>query len=58
MKAKELVSTKCNVVLPKKERYEKPLLEAQKELAFPHEILEKFNGNRFSITCTKCHHCR
>ena len=42
----------------KKVVYQKPLLEKQKEMVFPIEIMEKFNGGRFCLQCSSCHGCR
>jgi len=41
-----------------KTNYQKPLFKERKELAFPKEIWEKFNGGRFCIQCAGCHGCR
>lgn len=38
--------------------YQKPLFKERKELAFPKEIWEKFNGGRFCIQCAGCHGCK
>jgi len=46
------------VVNTKKTNYEKPLFEERKELAFPKEIWEKFNGGKWCIQCSGCHGCR
>jgi len=42
----------------KKPNYEKPLFEERKELTFPREIWERFNGGRFCMQCSGCHGCR
>ena len=41
-----------------KTNYEKPLFEERKELAFPKEIWEKFNGGKWCIQCSGCNGCR
>jgi len=38
--------------------YEKPVFIKEKELTFPKEIIEKFNGGRFCVQCSGCHGCR
>lgn len=38
--------------------YKKPVFVKEKELAFPKEIIEKFNGGRFCVQCSECHGCR
>jgi len=38
--------------------YEKPVFEERKELAFPKEIWEQFNGGKWCIQCSGCHGCR
>jgi len=38
--------------------YERPVFVREKELAFPKEIIEKFNGGRFCVQCSGCHGCR
>ena len=42
----------------RKPRYEKPLFEKQPSLNFPEKIWERLNGGKFSMTCSRCHHCR
>ena len=42
----------------KKVVYQKPLLEKQKGMVFPIEIMEKFNGGRFCLQCSSCHGCK
>ena len=39
-------------------KYEKPVFIKEKELIFPIEIIEKFNGGRFCVQCSGCHGCR
>lgn len=39
-------------------KYEKPLFEERKEMKFPKEIWEKFNGGGGCIQCSGCHGCR
>lgn len=41
-----------------KTKYEKPLFEESKELAFPREVWEKFNGGKGCMQCAGCHACR
>jgi len=38
--------------------YKKPLFVKEKELTFPKEIIEKFNGGRFCVQCSGCHGCK
>lgn len=38
--------------------YEKPVFEKQKEMVFPREVVEHFNGGRFCVQCSGCHGCR
>lgn len=38
--------------------YKKPVFVKEKELTFPKEIIEKFNGGRFCVQCSSCHGCR
>jgi len=38
--------------------YKKPVFVKEKKLAFPKEIIEKFNGGRFCVQCSSCHGCR
>lgn len=38
--------------------YKKPEFEKEKELNFPKEIMDKFNGNKYCLGCTSCHGCR
>ena len=38
--------------------YKKPVFVKEKELTFPKEIIEKFNGGRFCVQCSGCHGCR
>lgn len=38
--------------------YEKPKFEKEKELNFPKEITEKFNGDKYCLQCSSCHGCR
>ena len=38
--------------------YRKPVFVKEKELTFPKEIIEKFNGGRFCVQCSSCHGCR
>ncbi len=47
-----------NDVNTKRSNYEKPLFEEKKELTFPKEIWERFNGGRFCMQCSGCHGCR
>jgi len=41
-----------------RDMYEKPVFVKEKELTFPKEIIEKFNGGRFCVQCSGCHGCR
>ena len=44
---------------PKNQKvYKKPVFVKEKELTFPGEIIEKFNGGRFCVQCSGCHGCR
>ena len=44
---------------PKNQKgYKKPVFVKEKELTFPREIIEKFNGGRFCVQCSGCHGCR
>ena len=47
-----------NAAIAEKSNYEKPLFRERKELAFPKEIWEKFNGGKWCIQCSGCHGCR
>lgn len=38
--------------------YKRPVFVKEKELTFPKEIIEKFNGGRFCVQCSGCHGCR
>lgn len=38
--------------------YKKPVFVKEKELTFPKEIIEKFNGGRFCVQCSGCHGCK
>ncbi len=38
--------------------YKKPVFVKEKELTFPKEIIEKFNGGRFCVQCAGCHGCK
>lgn len=38
--------------------YVKPVFVIEKELTFPKEIVEQFNGARFCVQCSGCHGCR
>lgn len=40
------------------EIYKKPVFVKEKELVFPKEIIEEFNGDRFCVQCSSCHGCR
>jgi len=42
----------------RKAKYQKPVFVKEKELLFPKEIMEKFNGGRFCVQCSGCHGCR
>lgn len=38
--------------------YKKPEFIKEKELTFPKEIVEMFNGGKFCFQCSSCHGCR
>jgi len=38
--------------------YEWPVFVKEKELTFPKEFIETFNGGRFCVQCSGCHGCR
>jgi hypothetical protein len=38
--------------------YKKPVFVKEKELNFPKEIIEKFNGGQFCLQCSSCHGCK
>lgn len=38
--------------------YKKPVFIQEKELTFPKEIIEKFNGGRLCVQCSSCHGCK
>ena len=39
-------------------KYKKPVFRKEKELTFPKEIIDQFNGGRFCVQCSGCHGCR
>ena len=38
--------------------YRKPVFTQERELTFPKEIIEKFNGGRLCVQCSSCHGCK
>jgi len=58
-KTKEL--NKCNVIEKTKPKFRDPkdlTLEQMTDPDYALKQLERMNGDNFSITCSKCHHCR
>jgi len=61
-----VLEMKGGIVVTKKEALQKPKFIDPKKLSheqltdpdFALKELEKRSGGRFSITCSKCHHCR
>lgn len=55
---KELKRDVSEIIEPKFRKYNELSFEQRTDPDYRLKQLEKLNGGKLSITCSKCHHCR